>query len=309
MATKTRRLHSNDPLLDRIRNTPSDRLAEVEKAMVSALMATVVLIKPDDRTCASAVLSFSTSKKRTVTSLSVRDAVALMFNSIFMKDDDYAKSMMAAGVERSILIASFSSAVSHVSLNPNLVPAQRHASVLFEQFRRLRALIVERFEPLTDRQSSLQTWIQNSNGRFSELEDNQQNHRIAVMKAADKFNPDKGTITSYVGLWMKNAPHSAFAMSVGESFSISRATRSKIAEGDDNGGVRNFGIPLEAALEVPAVESEPDTEREDQERLASLVRILRAQNRLAPFRGALAVALFNYTLSPQELSVQNAVKN
>lgn len=92
-----------------------------------------------------------------------------------------------------------------------------------------------------------------------ELEEVVQNFILAVIKAVDKFDPQQGTLTSYVQNWMKNAKITQqFRGEYGLAYTIPHSKKTSIAR-NKNTLTRNLSVSLDAP-EVQEVADETSIE-------------------------------------------------
>jgi len=87
-----------------------------------------------------------------------------------------------------------------------------------------------------------------------DLDDVGQNFMLAVSKAIDKCDTDKGTLTSYVQLWLKDAASSSHnSHEYGTAFSIPVGKRREIAR-TENHALNNISVNIDAeeVLELPS---------------------------------------------------------
>lgn len=297
MSEKKRRLSSQDNLLETVRSLPSDHIARIDTSIMTACVDASVKVLPGDRTVAALALGLLYNQKRRISSVNNKDLLKILFHSVLSDDETFKDCLYMSKVERNLFIPFFMKAAE--KRKPVDPSAQRHLTILMRLLDRFRSLIVERFEPLVDKQTSAHVWGRKQHGINVDGEDARQNHRLAVIRSTDKFNPEKGTLTSYVGLWMKNAPHSSFSLATGESFKLTRSARSKIHNGKSD--LNNHSVPIDDAVNSIA---SPSQEWEQQEndiqekksRLVELVSALEQSGRLDEVKYALAVMLYPFEL-------------
>lgn len=103
------------------------------------------------------------------------------------------------------------------------------------------------------------------------LDDLAQNLLLAVSKAIDKCNTDKGTLTSYAQLWIKDALSSSHGShEYGTAFSIPVGKRREIARTEHH-SLNNISVSLDAD-EVQQLEADQDVEN-DSVRAATIERV------------------------------------
>ena len=109
-----------------------------------------------------------------------------------------------------------------------------------------------------------------------DLDEVAQNFILAVSKAIDKCNANKGTLTSYVQMWLKDARNTVhFQHSYGFAYSIPTNKRREIAAGKSH--INNMVFDLDSA-EAQSVAVEYDLESDiDNKKIVNTVRAISKQ--------------------------------
>jgi hypothetical protein len=131
-----------------------------------------------------------------------------------------------------------------------------------QQAARFRNQILERFM----RHAMMQAYKYHLGNPRSNFDDVCQNFLMAVNKAVNKLDPDKGTLTSYANRWITNAKHSPVVPhEYGISYSLSPHIKRAVAKGDSQ--LMNISTDL-SSEEVELAKYEHDIvdqlERNDQ---------------------------------------------
>lgn len=308
--SKADRLQSNDKHLELVRSLPSDHVARVDLALTVACLDTSTKVLSGDRAIAASALALLFSQKRRITSIGNDNATKLIFHSVFANDNTYVDCLLMSGVERSLFTPFFTRALE-TRRRAEVMPQFRHLTYLVRLLDRFKSLVVERFEPLVDKHASAHVWGRRQHGILVESADVFQNHRLAVIRSTDKFDSSRGALTSYVGMWMKNAPHSSFSLAAGESFSLTRNARALIQKGRSD--INNHSLPIDDALAVMAEESDaPEQESavEDSIRnMHSLVDKMKQAGRLEEVKYALAALLYPFDLTESQKQALSRTMN
>jgi hypothetical protein len=140
-----------------------------------------------------------------------------------------------------------------------LFTAYRTARFYFDQALDFRDQIAEKYMRMVTVQASMHFKEQrDSAGSRQSLNDVAQNFMLAVYRAIDKCDYNKGTLTNYVERWLTNAKTTnTFRHEVGTAYTIPSGQRKMLATGESCFG--NFAVSLDSE-EAKEAESEHNQE-------------------------------------------------
>lgn len=139
----------------------------------------------------------------------------------------------------------------------------------------------------------------------TELDDVAQNFMLTVSKAIDKCDTDRGTLTSYIQLWLKDAMASSYhSHEYGTAFTLPVGKRREVARSETR-TLSNIAVSIDAE-EVQQIESDQDIEA-DSIRAATIERVRRLAKAVDPQGlGRLALGI-QELLSPEQIAVLQSV--
>jgi hypothetical protein len=202
------------------------------------------------------LLSASIDRRRKVSTLKAEDCRAVLFYSLILSPvSQLFDTLKNIGIERNLIFDPLLDSVSSGNLISPLLPNSvfdsdsllRNVHQNLEIYIDFRSKVSLRYIRLAESMGKRNAWIKSKNGLVSDSGEHINNYMLAVLRAIDKFYPHKGTLASYIESWMANAAGSSLVGYTGEAFSIPRAKRKSIAEGDDT---RNMSLPMEDALNI-----------------------------------------------------------
>lgn len=138
-----------------------------------------------------------------------------------------------------------------------------------------------------------------------QTDDVAQNFILALSKAIDKCDVDKGTLTSYIKAWMQDARNTVnFSHEYGTAYSLPSSKKRDIAR--DLSNVNNISLSIDSE-EVQELHSDHDTEADAVSRhvVNRVRRLSKAADPLGLGRLALRIT---EVLSPKELSLLEKLK-
>lgn len=135
---------------------------------------------------------------------------------------------------------------------------------------------------------------------------------LAADRAIDRYNPEKGTLTSYIQQWFMNAKTNPdFNHQYGSSYSMSNSTRKNVSKQYNSGlrGDHNFSVSLDEASNV-VEDHTPNSER-NMINQAELERIYILSKYAKGVRVALNILDVPYQFSPEEVALfrENAARS
>ena len=139
---------------------------------------------------------------------------------------------------------SLNSIDEQVSATDTLYFDSENCKLWYEKSIEFKNLIIERYLALAMKEAA--KYKRNHSRPDSvDFDDTMQNFALAISKAVDKCDANKGTLTSYVQQWIAQAQTSKYATSVyGEAYSIPHSRRIEIAK--KNIGDINISVSYEA---------------------------------------------------------------
>lgn len=240
MARKPTKPVGDDTLNRVVRKLPSDQIARVMEFYNIRIVQVICEHTDIGLDIAARCLGFIIKNRRKITPVDRDIAItALTYGMLYPK---YLPVIIRAlRIEQSIVFGSLNAE----KLLEIPEPAARHLDALISDFEAFRAAVIRRYEPLAIKQASAFVWARRNSGITIEYSPTLNNFQLAVAKAVDRFDVNSGTLTSYVGMWLKNAWGSYFNLHLGESYAISRSVRTKIARKELN--LNNHAITMEHA--------------------------------------------------------------
>ena len=175
------------------------------------------------------------------------------------------------GLERSLvlyLLQNWLASPSHYT-GDNLYRDRGHVLFWYNAAVEFRSQIAEKYlrHAMREAQKYYASQSQGSGDRL-DPDDLMQNYTLAVMRAIDKLDPTKGTLTSYVNHWMRDAStNSKFRYESGVAFNLNSAQRRATASGD---GISNYSL----SSEVDPVHEDDTDEKLEQAGVVKYVREL-----------------------------------
>lgn len=293
-----------------VRMMPSDQIARVLDKYLELMLEPVALYTDALYEGIASSLVLLTNQRRKITNTTRDEAITKLFAAMSADRDKMAKVVLELGIERNILLDVIHSVLSDddisVQRSIGLEPLRRHLQLLLGDLSFFRAMVFNRYIPLITKQSGSFAWGRRQNGLIVEVEDAAQNYAMASLRALDKFDSGSGTLTSYMGNWLRSASHSIFNMHVGEAYTVTRGVRSKMYHGEID--FNNHSIPIHGnAIAENVTDVEPDA---DEERLTELLRetvlFLKAIGRISKYRLALIAVRASFVLNEQEIQMQAA---
>ena len=234
---------TEDPLQRIVKKLPSDQIARVMEFYDNRVLQVLCEHTDIGMDIAARCLSFVVRNRRKVTPASQSTAIAaLTYGMLYPRY--LATVLKALRIERSLIFG----AVTPERLTTLSKPVAHHLKLLLIDLERFRTAVIQRYKPLAVKQASSFVWARGGSGITLENSDTTQNFMLAVIRGVDKFDVDSGTLTTYVALWMKNSWNSAFNIPLGESFSVSRSARGRIARQEL--AVNNHSVDLEQAEHI-----------------------------------------------------------
>lgn len=243
MARRPAKPEGDNELNRVVRRLPSDQIARVMEFYVTRIVQVMCEHTDIGLDIAARCLGFIVKNRRKITSVDREIAItALTYGMLYPK---YLPVIFRSlRIEQSIVFSSLTS--ERLLAIPE--PAARHLDALISDFEAFRSAVIRRYEPLAIKQTSAFVWAKRNSGIIIEYDATLNNFQLAVAKAVDRFDVNSGTLTSYVGMWLKNAWSSYFNLSLGESYAVSRSVRTKIARKEVN--LNNHAVDLDHAAGV-----------------------------------------------------------
>lgn len=231
----------------KIRMMPSDTIAVLMAFYIEGIIRTVSAMSPElmrDVIC-YCIATLVKNRKKVVGDKSLtRDASIVMLYRLLWKPEEVADTILSMKLEHVLILKI---AAKTLTEGHGTVAQRRNLAVLLDDVVAIRGMIVSRYSPLIRKRSSAHVWGRKTTGINLDLDDTTQNFSAAVLKALDRYDSGAGSLTSYVGVWMRDAASSNMSP-VGESFSITRSGRAAIVDG--RAAVNNKSVSLEDAHHV-----------------------------------------------------------
>jgi len=140
-----------------------------------------------------------------------------------------------------------------LATDSNLYCVIQNSNYWFEQFLKLRGQIVEKYYRLIVKEA----WLHCRNAPNRNLEDTVQNFLLSSYRALDKFDANRGTITSYIQEWLRNAKQGqtymyefGLAYTLPKQFKVDIVKRKTV----NNARINNFSHDLDSE-EAKAIET------------------------------------------------------
>lgn len=184
----------------------------------------------------------------------------------------------------------------------NLARVVQNARSWYEEAVSLRNKIVEKYMRYGMMQA---TYACKTNGRL-ELDDVSQNLMLAVTKAVNKVNPEKGVLTSYVTNWITQSRHSpTYAHEYNVAYDIPNNEKVRIGKGlSDLNNLSHSYDGVDGLEEIMGAEETDEVERMD---LALRIRYL--AKLVDPKGGARHKLGIGEYLTEQELNLLRSTKS
>lgn len=292
-----------------VKSMPSDQIARVFDKYLELMLEPVAIYTDVLYEGIAEALVLLTNQRRKITNADRDKTIAKLFAAMAAERNEMAKTVLGIGIERNILLDVIHTVLTDDNLTIRIVdlePLRRHLHLLLQDLSFFRAMVFNRYMPLITKQSSSFAWGRRQNGLVVEDADAAQNYAMASMRALDKFDAESGTLTTYMGNWLRSAGHSIYNIHLGEAYSITRGVRSKMYHGEVD--FNNHAISIHGNATAETVT--PDQPDEQDERFVELLRettsILAATGLIDQFRLALISVRANYQLSPEEIRLQAA---
>lgn len=199
-------------------------------------------------------MALSTSAKRKISAQSSADFMLWAFNTMTALEAEntpenrqaVATNLLELGVERNIIhdYAHRVRTIGIVSKNPNVDVGKlrKHTAFYLDLYERFRHDVVYRYYVLTHTAAMKNSVVKEQHGMLSSPEDQKNVFMLSLMRAIDKFVPYRGTLAPYILQWFKHAEGgSSYMVYTDEAYSIPRAVRKEIHEGDS--ALRNRVVP------------------------------------------------------------------
>ena len=209
---------------------------------------------------AQSSLAASMDRRRKIGAKSTESTVDILYKSQFQPPLEMLRNVLRdLGIERTIISVFIEEYISG-----SYVPARRRGNLeeywenepLLEYTKDMYALycdfrnkVTQRFQKLSNSAADKNKWGKDQQGLHSDVGDHRHNFFLAVVRAVDKFYPNKGTLASYVITWLKNAAGSQFTLYQGEAFGLSRSVRHSIHLGDMD--LNNKSFDIDTAIDIP----------------------------------------------------------
>lgn len=292
-----------------VKSMPSDQIARVSDKYLELMLEPVALYTDVLYEGVAEALVLLTNQRRKITNADREKTIAKLFAAMAAERDAMAKTVLGIGIERNILLDVIHTVLTNDNItvrHVELEPLRRHLHLLLKDLSFFRAMVFNRYMPLINKQSSSFAWGRRQNGLIVEDSDAAQNYAMASMRALDKFDAESGTLTTYMGNWLRSAGHSIYNIHLGEAYSITRGVRSKMYHGEVD--FNNHAVSIHGNATVETITHElPD---EQDEKFAELLRettgVLAATGSIHQYKLALISVRAQYQLSPDEIRLQAA---
>lgn len=257
---------------------------------------------------AAEIMFLLTNGRRKITNINRDVALNLLFQAMINEDRERLPHILIQiGIERNILLDTINRVLiddNIPNLTCDLYPLRRHLSALMADVLLFRELVYMRYAKMVIKQSKQFAFGKRASGINIEADDTAQNHALATLRALDKFDARSGTLTTFVGNWMRNAAHSIFDNRLGESFSITRNARTKISKGEID--LNNHAVNLDdnPAIENSAALTDPDAVED--EAVDTALKVLRANNLLQQYRWVVLLTKYPVPLFDSEIDQLHA---
>lgn len=237
-------------------------------------------------------LAASMDKRRKVGAHKSEETVDYLYKLLYTDPDTKLNGLLKVlGIERTVI-----SAFIEDYLNNYYEPSRsgtmsqwediclsEYTKDMYQQYCDFKNMVTNRFLKLSNSQAAKNQWIKSQQGLVSDVSDHENNFYLSVIRAVDKFYPNKGTLASYVMLWLNNAAGSSYSMYLGEAFTLTRSVRLRIHKGEL--AVNNKSYDIESAVTIP-LEETPDIAEDTKEYLALIAKVqTNPQCSLAMFLG------------------------
>jgi hypothetical protein len=241
-------------LREAVKDMPSSQVEEVMMFYTNAILSVICSTEDRGYGLLAVALSLSSNHRKKASDLDREMTTKLAFYSLFLPKIHSEAALKAIGVERQLIIEEAVSILE--STDSCLVPQQRHLELLLSDFSRFRGAVYERFHRMAKHRSSSYVWAKALGGAVVDKDDADQNFSMAALRAIDRFNSNSGTLASSMVNWMQNAQNSSFSMSLGESYSLTRTARKRVAQGSL--GLNNRNVDIDTVKENEIGHYSPD---------------------------------------------------
>lgn len=275
----------------------------LDRLLRGALQPIVNLTNLARRGLCDALVQFSFDSRRRFGSLERQETIDSLFSSVVtQRSRDHARLVLTMSMDRSVgsqIVAMFLKrtrgladierrAQLGIDVRPTLsslgrsigcseperLPAARvwaqHYMDLYEEFK---SRVVFKYNRLIISQARAAA---KHSALPMDMEETVKNYGMAVAKALDKYNADRGALTSYVQQWLKNErTNPEFDPRYAQSFGLSGGSRRDVASRYSSGasGVNNFAL----SLSVDSVQRQAE-ERESEDYSTADERVLQAEH-------------------------------
>jgi hypothetical protein len=150
-------------------------------------------------------------------------------------------------------------------IEERLFSAVQHAETWVRQYEKLRNQIVMQFEGIA--RATTDSLVRGT-VLSVDYEDMYKNMMLGVQRAVDKYSSHKGTLISYVKLWMRDAhTNPQFQHEYGNAFSVSAGERRKITNNINSGkyAFSNLSVDMDEASTVSVDTPTPEKLLEDED--------------------------------------------
>lgn len=239
----------------------SDHIARVIYYYSSRIIDILCMWLPKEgQQLAASALSMLTQGRRKITPLgatiSGREmAVRTLFHSFH---DPEALSVVLRGLQLESHLPLYAAGEDQAQRDAP-APIRKHLGLLASDLTLFRSAVVDRYAPLIGKRAWAYSWARRSSGVSVDMEDTHQNFVMAAFRGVDKFVPNIGSLTTYIGHWLREAGNSRYIVNVGDSYSLSRSARRKAFKDTSETGhslTNNRGVPLDDVL---GTQQEPET--------------------------------------------------
>lgn len=241
----------------------SEQISQVLDKLLFLMMEPVVLYTDYGFELAASLLSLLQNNRRRVCGGDRQVAVTQLFTALCLRDRELLlKALIENKFERNLLLYYVGLTIecngadsewnSSVVYPPDLAveygPLKTHLVYVHGLYNTFREMIIERYNPIIKSQASRIMYRKELTGITVSKKDALQNCLLAAIKALDKFHASQGTLTTYLIKWVSSSISSSFSMGIGESFTITRNARTRIAKGSL--ALNNMSVDIEASYEI-----------------------------------------------------------